>query len=63
MAKEVAKVAKQFIVQRTYEVVVDAFSRDEAISMVDRKFGIPDGAYIGEQVGVKCGTPKQMKRA
>lgn len=62
MAKETAKVAKEFIVQRTYEVIVEAFSREEAISLVERKFAIPEGAYIGEQTTVKCGTPKQMKR-
>lgn len=57
MAKEKEKVAKTFIVQRTYEVIVQAFDREDAIAQAATFDPAPES-----QVGVKCGTPKQMKR-
>lgn len=57
MAKEKEKVRKTFIVQRIYEVVVQAYDRDDAIYQASLS-----DPTIESQVGVKCGTPKQMKR-
>ena len=57
MAKDKVKVAKTFIVQRTYEVIVQAIDRDDAISQASMFDPTPES-----MVGVKCGTPKQMKR-
>lgn len=57
MAKEKEKVAKTFIVQRTYEVIVKAYDRDGAIAEASIFDPTPESL-----VGVKCGTPKQMKR-
>ncbi len=57
MAKEKVKTSKTFIVQRTYEVIVQAYDRDDAISQAAMFDPTPES-----MVGVKCGTPKQMKR-
>jgi hypothetical protein len=55
--KMTVKVPKTFIVQRTYEVIVQAVDRDDAISQASMYDPTPE-----TQVSVKCGTPKQMKR-
>ena len=55
--KETVKMPKTFIVQRTYEVIVQAIDRDDAISQAAMFDPTPDAL-----VNVKCGTPKQMKR-
>lgn len=57
MAKEKVKVSKTFIVQRTYEVIVQALDRDDAIAQASMFDPTPESL-----VQVKCGTPKQMKR-
>ena len=51
------KVPKTFIVQRTYEFIVTATDRADAIAQVAMIDPTPD-----MQVSVKCGTPAQMKR-
>lgn len=55
--KDKVKVPKTFIVQRTYEVIVTAIDRTDAIAQVAMIDPTPD-----MQVCVKCGTPAQMKR-
>ena len=55
--KDTVKIPKTFIVQRTYEVVVQAVDRDDAISQASMYDPTPE-----ELCSVKCGTPKQMKR-
>ena len=57
MAKETVKIPKTFIVQRTYEFIVQCVDRDEAI----REASTIEAAE-GKLVCIKCGTPKQMKR-
>ena len=51
------KTPKTFIVQRTYEVVVQAIDRDDAIAQASMFDPTPESLYK-----VTCGTPKQMKR-
>lgn len=55
--KLVVKTPKTFIVQRTYEVIVQAVDRDDAISQASMCDPTAE-----QMVAVKCGTPKQMKR-
>ena len=55
--KDAVKTPKTFIVQRTFEVIVQAIDRDDAIAQAAMFDPTPDTL-----VQVKCGTPKQMKR-
>ena len=55
--KDTVKVPKTFIVQRTYEVIVQAIDRDDAIAQASMFDPTPECI-----VKVTCGTPKQMKR-
>ena len=55
--KEKVKTPKTFIVQRTYEFIVEGVDRDEAIR--EASLLVPAEDCL---VGIKCGTPKQMKR-
>ena len=57
MAKDKEKTPKTFIVQRTYEVIVTAYDRADAIAQASTFDPTPES-----QVSVKCGTPAQMKR-
>ena len=58
MAKtNVVKTPKTFIVQRTYEFIVEGVDRDEAIREASVLEPTEDRV-----VAIKCGTPKQMKR-
>ena len=57
MAKETVKTPKTFIVQRTYEFIVEGVDRDSAIREASLLENSED-----RLVGIKCGTPKQMKR-
>ena len=55
--KETIKTPKTFIVQRTYEIIVQAIDRDSAIGQAAMFDPTPESL-----VKVTCGTPKQMKR-
>lgn len=47
---------KTFIVKRTYQFVVNAYDRDDALFKVADR--VPE---FSEIVDTKCGTPNQMK--
>ena len=51
------KIPKTFIVQRTYEFIVEGIDRDSAIKEAALLDPTED-----RLVAIKCGTPKQLKR-